>query len=241
MKKASSEVQQKKTDDRASGSAKTVRPASLAARREKAMHILEGLKIQYPEPDCTLDHMSALELLVATQLAAQSTDARVNIVTRDLFKKYRTCEDYAAAELSELEQDIRSTGFYHNKAKNLKACAIRLLQAYGGEVPGTMEDLLSLPGVGRKTANVVLGTIFHVPGVIVDTHAGRLSRRMGLTGKTDPEQVEQELMQLLPREEWTDFSHRLVAHGRAVCDAKKPQCAVCIVRQHCDTGRLSVT
>lgn len=217
-----------------------VKPPGIAVRREKAKHIHDGLRQLYPEPDCTLDHVSALELLVATQLAAQSTDARVNIVTKDLFCKYRTVEDYAGADLAELERDIHSTGFYHNKARNLKACAIRLLQAYDGMVPGTMEELLTLPGVGRKTANVVLGRIFHVPGVIVDTHAGRLSRRMGLTMETDPEKVERDLMKILPKVEWTDFSHRLVAHGRAVCDAKKPKCGACIVRPYCETGMKTI-
>ena len=202
-------------------------------RARKLRTVLEAL---YPEVTCTLDFESPLELLVATQLAAQSTDARVNIVTKDLFRKYRTVEDYAAADLAELEQDIHATGFFRNKAKNLKACGMTLLQRHGGEVPGTMEALVALPGVGRKTANVVLGTCFGVPGIIVDTHAGRLSRRMGLTRQESPEAVEKELMKLLPKKDWTNFSHRLVAHGRAVCTARKPMCGICACRPYCEAG-----
>ena len=169
-------------------------------------------------------------------MAAQSTDVQVNIVTQTLFKKYRTARDFAEADLPVLEIDIHSTGFYRNKAKNIKECCIRLLQVHDGNVPGTMEELLALPGVGRKTANVVLGTVFHVPGIIVDTHAGRLSRRMGLTAQEDPGKVELDLMKLLPKREWTDFSHRLVFHGRAICNARKPRCDICRCRPCCVFG-----
>lgn len=206
----------------------------------KAMQIAIILEQMYPDAICTLDHMSPLQLLVATQLAAQSTDARVNIVTKTLFQKYRSVQDYANADLSELEQDIYTTGFYHNKAKNLKACALRMITAFGGDVPSNMEDLISLPGVGRKTANVVLGTCFGVPGVIVDTHATRLANRMGLVSSQDAVKIEKSLMQLLPKERWTMFSHRLVAHGRAICDARKPKCSICAVLPYCDFGQKPI-
>ena len=204
--------------------------------KTRAGKLASALEQMYPDVSCTLDFQSPLQLLVATQLAAQSTDARVNLVTPALFAKYPTVEAFAAADLAELEQDVFSTGFYHNKARNLKACALALLQRHDGEVPGTLDALVALPGVGRKTANVVLGTCFGVPGIIVDTHAGRLSRRMGLTRQESPERVEQDLMKLLPRKGWTDFSHRLVAHGRAVCTARKPLCAQCLCRPWCETG-----
>ena len=191
----------------------------------------------YPGVFSTLDFENPLQLLVATQLAAQSTDVQVNIVTRELFKKYKTARDYAEADLSVLEQDIHSTGFYHNKAKNLKQCGIRLVREHNGEVPATMVELLALPGVGRKTANVVLGAVFHIPGIIVDTHAGRLSRRMGLTTHEDPGHVEQDLMGLLPKRDWTDFSHRLVFHGRAICSARKPRCDLCRAWPYCAYGQ----
>jgi len=194
----------------------------------------------YPMVTCTLDYENPLQLLLATQLAAQSTDVQVNIVTKDLFRKYRTMEDYAGANIEELEGVIHSTGFYHNKAKNLKACCMKLLTDFHGQVPATMDELISLPGVGRKTANVVLGTIFKVPGIIVDTHAGRLSRRMGLTVHEDPAMVEQDLMKLLPKKYWTIFSHRLVAHGRAICNARKPLCQQCNVRPYCVYGLKNV-
>jgi endonuclease III len=208
-------------------------------KRTRARHLLTVLEQMYPEVACSLDFASPLQLLVATQLAAQSTDARVNLVTPALFRKYPTVEDFAAADLTELEQDIHSTGFFRNKAKNLKACCMMLLSRHQGEVPDTLEALVALPGVGRKTANVVLGTCFGVPGIIVDTHAGRLSRRMGLTRQENPEAVERELMKLIPRNSWTDFSHRLVAHGRAICTARKPQCGMCACRPYCQTGSLS--
>ena len=205
-------------------------------RKTRARRLRDILVTLYPDVTCSLDYDNPLQLLVATQLAAQSTDARVNIVTRDLFAKYRTVADYAAAALPELEQDIHATGFFRNKAKNLKACCIALLQRHDGEVPHTLDALVALPGVGRKTANVVLGTCFGVPGIIVDTHAGRLARRMGLTRQESPEAVEKDLMKLLPRKDWTDFSHRLVAHGRAICTARKPRCDLCACRPFCEAG-----
>ncbi len=205
-------------------------------KRTRARKLNAVLKELYPEVDSTLDFENPLQLLVATQLAAQSTDVQVNIVTQSLFKKYKTVRDYAEADLAVLETDIHSTGFYRNKAKNLKQCCIRLIREHDGNVPGTMAELVALPGVGRKTANVVLGAVFHVPGIIVDTHAGRLSRRMGLTIHEDPAHVEQDLMKLLPKRDWTNFSHRLVFHGRAICGARKPRCDICKAWPYCEFG-----
>lgn len=202
--------------------------------KNKAKKISSTLFKIYPEATCSLDYERPLELLIATMLAAQCTDARVNIVTKDLFRKYTSVYDYAGANPEELEQDIKSTGFYRNKAKNIIDCCKRLIKDFEGKVPDNMEDLLSLPGVGRKTANVVLGNIYGIPGVIVDTHCKRLSNRMGLTDKEDPEKIEFDLMQIIPRNEWTQFSNSLVYHGRAICDARKPKCEQCPVAQFCD-------
>lgn len=188
----------------------------------------------YPEATCSLNYDKPLELLIATMLAAQCTDERVNIVTKGLFAKYSSVYDYANANPEELEQDIRSTGFYRNKTKNIIGCCKKLIKDFGGKVPDNMADLLSLPGVGRKTANVVLGNIYGIPGVIVDTHCIRLSKRLGLTEKESPEDIEADLMKILPREEWTAFSNSLVYHGRAVCNARKPKCEYCSVAQYCD-------
>lgn len=188
----------------------------------------------YPEATCSLDYKVPLQLLIATMLAAQCTDERVNIVTKNLFKKYTSVYDYANANPEELEQDIRSTGFYRNKAKNIIGCCKKLISDFGGKVPDNMKDLLSLPGVGRKTANVVLGNIYGVPGIIVDTHCKRLSNRIGLTDKEDPEKIEYDLMEILPRKDWTAFSNCLVYHGRAICNARKPKCGQCPIALHCD-------
>lgn len=202
-------------------------------KKEKADIILRELKSLYPDATCTLDYKTPLELLIATQLAAQCTDARVNIVTKELFTKYRNAEDYAGADISELEQDIKSTGFFRNKAKNIKECCIKLLRDYGGKVPDNMEALLSLPGVGRKTANVILSTVFSKPGVIVDTHCTRLANRIGLTKSKNPDIIERDLMKLLPRSEWANFSHYLVYHGRAICQARRPKCEICSIMPYC--------
>ncbi|NLL67910.1 MAG: endonuclease III [Clostridiaceae bacterium] len=202
-------------------------------KKEKAEIILRELKSLYPDATCTLDYKTPLELLIATQLAAQCTDARVNIVTKELFTKYRNAEDYAGADISELEQDIKSTGFFRNKAKNIKECCIKLLRDYGGKVPDNMEALLSLPGVGRKTANVILSTVFSKPGVIVDTHCTRLANRIGLTKSKNPDIIERDLMKLLPRSEWANFSHYLVYHGRAICQARRPKCEICSIMPYC--------
>lgn len=203
----------------------------LKARAENISSILSEA---YPEATCSLDYKKPLELLIATMLAAQCTDERVNIVTKDLFKKYPTVYDYANANPEELEQDIKSTGFYRNKAKNIIGCCKKLIKEFDGKVPDSMDALLQLPGVGRKTANVVLGNIYGIPGIIVDTHCKRLSNRIGLTDKEDPEKIEYDLMEIVPRKDWTAFSNCLVYHGRAVCNAKKPKCGQCRVAQYCD-------
>jgi endonuclease III len=197
------------------------------------------LRHLYPQATCTLNYSNPLELLIATQLSAQCTDERVNIVTKTLFQKYRSVEDFASANLAELEQDVRSTGFYHNKAKNIRATCQRLLTVYGGEVPHTMKDLLTLPGVARKTANVVLGNAFGiVEGFVVDTHVGRLSRRLGWTIHDDPVKVERDLMHITPRNDWLDLSHLLIFHGRAVCQARKPACERCTLAHLCPSAFL---
>ncbi|EOR72759.1 endonuclease III [Thermobifida fusca] len=187
----------------------------------------------YPDAHCELDFTTPLELLVATILSAQCTDRRVNKVTPVLFARYRSAADYASANQEELENIIRSTGFYRTKARNIIALGQRLCDEHGGEVPDRLEDLVKLPGVGRKTANVVLGNAFGVPGLTVDTHFGRLVRRFGMTRQTDPVKVEQEIAALFPPEEWTMLSHRLIWHGRRVCHARRPACGACELQHLC--------
>jgi endonuclease-3 len=194
---------------------------------------VDALARLYPDARCALDHQTPLQLLVATILSAQCTDARVNLVTPALFARYPDARAFAEADPRELEKAIQSTGFFRNKARNIIACCRRLVAEHGGEIPATMEQLVPLPGVGRKTANVVLGNAFGVPGITVDTHVGRLSRRLGLTTHTDPEKAERDLMELIPRAAWTMFSHRLIFHGRQVCYARKPNCAGCGLAAHC--------
>jgi endonuclease-3 len=207
-------------------------PAEAKAARTKK--IIAGLRTTYPNAHCELNFSNPLELLIATILSAQCTDKRVNLVTANLFKKYRSAADFANAGVAELEQAIRTTGFFRNKAKNIKACCATLVEKYGGEVPHTMEELTALGGVGRKTANVVLGNAFGINvGVVVDTHISRLSQRLGLTKHTDPEKIEQDLMPLVPREQWTLFSHWLIWHGRRRCDARKPDCVGCEIAKLC--------
>jgi endonuclease III len=204
---------------------------------EQVTAILAELRRLYPTATCSLDFSNPLELLVATQLAAQCTDERVNAVTAYLFIKYKKPEDYATVGQEELEQDIRSTGFYRNKAKNIRATAQRILTVYDGNVPNTMEDLLTLPGVARKTANVVLGYAFGIKvGVVVDTHVGRLSRRLGWTKNEDPVKVEQDLMRIIPHDDWLDVSHLLIFHGRAICDARRPLCEQCTLASLCPSA-----
>ncbi len=199
-------------------------------RRERAGHVLARLKDAYPEARCALVHRNPFELLVATILSAQCTDERVNMVTPGLFRRWPTPQAMAAADPGELEETIRSTGFYHNKAKSILGASRRITEEFGGRVPEAMEDLLTLPGVARKTANVVLGTAFgRNEGVVVDTHVQRLSQRMGLTTEQDPPKIERGLMDLFPREEWTDLSHRLIMHGRLICNARLPKCVQCVM------------
>lgn len=204
---------------------------------EQVQAITAELWRLYPDAKCSLDFSNPLELLVATQLSAQCTDVRVNLVTRDLFQKYRSAEDYATVSQEELEQDIRSTGFYRNKAKNIRAACQLLITNDNGEVPRTMADLLKLPGVARKTANVVLGNAFGIiEGFVVDTHIGRLARRFGWTKNEDPVKVEQDLMLLVPRQDWLDLSHLLIFHGRAICQARKPLCERCTLSKLCPSA-----
>lgn len=188
----------------------------------------------YGDADCSLKYQDPLQLLIATQLAAQCTDARVNIVTKDLFQKYKDVYDFARADVSELEQDIKSTGFYRNKARNIINCCKMLIQDFDGKVPGNLDDLLKLPGVGRKTANLILGDIFDTPGLVIDTHAKRLSNRIGLTQNTDPTKIEFDLMDIVPKDYWSKFCHQLVYHGRAVCNARKPKCDQCRISHLCN-------
>ena len=202
-----------------------------APRRMPA--VLATLARLYPDPACGLRFTNPLELLVATILSAQCTDARVNLVTPALFSRYKTAADFAAADIDELQGYVRSTGFFRNKAKNIRACCGQLLEKHGGAVPATLDALAALPGVGRKTANVVLGDAFGVPGITVDTHVGRLGRRLGLTAHTDPVKVEFDLMKLVPQAEWTRFSHRLILHGRQVCHSRKPACERCDLAAVC--------
>lgn len=208
-----------------------------AARIERTQKIISALKRVYPDAHCELIFSNPLELLIATILSAQCTDKQVNLVTAKLFKKYRRAEDFASADLVELEQGIKSTGFFRNKAKNIKACCAALVEKHGSRVPRTMDELTALGGVGRKTANVVLGNAFGINvGVVVDTHIARLSQRLGLTKHTNPEKIEQDLMPLVPREQWTLFSHWLIWHGRRRCDARKPDCAGCEIAGLCPSA-----
>jgi endonuclease-3 len=196
--------------------------------------IVRRLDRAYPAAECSLDFRSPLELLVATVLSAQCTDRRVNQVTQELFRKYRSAADYADAKLSELEKDIQSTGFFRNKAKNIQACCRVLVDEFGGEVPDDLDALVALPGIGRKTANVILGTGFGIAsGVVVDTHVGRLSRRLGLSEHKDPAKVEKDLAAVLPRKQWVRFSHQMILHGRSTCMARKPRCDDCVLADIC--------
>jgi len=203
-------------------------------KEKQAKDVVRILRKTYPDAHCALNHTSAFELLVATILSAQCTDERVNIVTADLFRKYRTPDDYVATPQEELEEDIRSTGFFRNKAKNIKAACDRIVNEYGGKVPDNMDDLLTLGGVARKTANVVLGNAFGIAsGVVVDTHVKRLSNRLGLTTNKDPVKIERDLEKLVQKKDWVMFSHWLIYHGRQVCNARKPDCENCVLEKIC--------
>ncbi len=202
--------------------------------------ILKLLDEHYPQVHVTLDFKNPLELLVATILSAQCTDERVNRVTEALFAKYASAADYARAPLEELERDIYQTGFYHNKAKSLKALGQALVEHHRGQVPVSLEELVKLPGIGRKTAKVVLGNAFGIPGIVVDTHCGRVSQRLGLTRAKDPVKIEFDLMGLVPKERWTRFSLQLIWHGRAICTARDPKCPRCPLLPYCDYGKEAV-
>jgi endonuclease III len=209
------------------------------ARRARVRKIIARLEREYPDATCALNHTSALELLVATILSAQSTDARVNMVTPALFAKYRTAADFAAADPAVLEGEIHSTGFFRNKTKSIIGMAQALVERHGGQVPDTLDALVQLPGVGRKTANVVLGTWFGKnEGIVVDTHVQRLSTLLGLTQETDPVKIERDLMALVPRDKWTWWSHTLILHGRRVCVARRPKCEICVVNRWCPSSRV---
>ena len=212
-------------------------PAAMTTATDAQKHaaqIVRLLKKEYPAAECALVHDSPFELLIATILSAQCTDERVNIVTKDLFAKYPTPAEMAAVPIGQLEKLVQSTGFFRNKAKNIHACCVKLVDEHGGQVPAEMDKLFDLPGVGRKTANVVLGTAFRIAsGVVVDTHVTRLSQRLGLTEHEDAVKIEQDLIAVLPKKEWIDFSHRLIWHGRRVCKARKPLCDGCVLEKIC--------
>jgi endonuclease-3 len=201
--------------------------------RTRARRVVRLLARTYPDAHCALNYETPLQLLVATILSAQCTDVRVNMVTPALFARYPDAAAFAAARPRELQRLIRSTGFFRNKARNIIACCRQLVEKHGGQVPRTMEELVPLPGIGRKTANVILGNAFGVPGIPVDTHVGRLSQRMGLTAAADPVKIERDLAQLIPRKEWTMFGHRMIFHGRQVCHARKPLCEQCTLAALC--------
>jgi endonuclease-3 len=207
--------------------------ADLKSLRRRARAIYRKLGKLYPHAECALIHENPFQLLIATILSAQCTDVRVNLVTPALFRRFPDAQAFAEADLTEIEDLIRSTGFFRNKAKNIQTLCRTLLEKHHGEVPTTLEELVQLPGVGRKTANVVLGNGFGVPGITVDTHVGRLSRRMGFTKHTDAVKVEHDLMAIWPKKDWTLFSHRMIFHGRNVCTARKPNCEGCLVNQEC--------
>ena len=210
------------------------RPLSPLTRlRRRVRRLLNGLAHLYPDARCALDYQTPLQLLVATILSAQCTDRRVNLVTPPLFARYADAAAFASASQEELEGLIQSTGFFRNKARNIIACCREIVARHGGQVPATMEELVPLAGIGRKTANVVLGNAFAVPGILVDTHVARLSQRLGLTVETDPVKIERDLMQVMPKKEWTMFAHRMIYHGRQVCHARKPLCDGCLLARQC--------
>lgn len=205
-------------------------------KKERVAALRPLLDAAYPEVKCSLNYTTPVEMLIATQMSAQCTDARVNIVTETLFKKYKSVEDFANADYDELCEDIKSAGFYRNKAKNIIGCCQRLIAVYGGEVPDTMGDLLTLPGTGRKTANLVLGDIFGKPAVVVDTHCMRLAKRIGLTKETEPAKIEAELKKIVPPDYQLRLCHQFVYHGRAVCTARKPKCEICPIASVCKSA-----
>jgi endonuclease-3 len=205
--------------------------------KQRITKITGILRRTYPDVKTALRHKNPVQLLVATILSAQCTDEQVNRVTPTLFKKLPTAKDFAEVSLSDLEGMIRSTGFYRNKAKSIKACCVALVERHGGKVPDNIEDLVKLPGIGRKTANVILGSAFGIPGIVVDTHVKRVSQRIGLTKESDPVKIEFDLMALIPKKDWIAFSHQMIWHGRALCKARKPKCPECPLLDLCDYGR----
>ncbi len=205
-------------------------------KKERVAALRPLLDAAYPNVKCSLNYSTPVEMLIATQMSAQCTDARVNIITEKLFKKYKSVEDFANADYEELCEDIKSAGFYRGKAKNIIGCCRRLIDVYGGEVPDTMEELLTLPGTGRKTANLVLGDIFGKPAVVVDTHCMRLARRIGLTKETEPEKIERDLKKIVPPDYQLRLCHQFVYHGRAVCAARKPKCEICPIASVCKSA-----
>lgn len=206
--------------------------------KNRTRKIIAQLRKAYPDAKCSLNHSNPLELLIATILSAQCTDVRVNIVTADLFRKYRSCADYLKVPTSELQNDVRTTGFFRNKTKSIQGVC-KILNEQGDRVPETIEELLKLPGVARKTANVVLGNAFGIAsGVVVDTHVSRLSQRLGLTKNKPPEKIERDLIELVPKKDWIDFSHLLIYHGRQICKARKPLCEKCRLERYCPSSRL---
>lgn len=206
-------------------------------QEEKVTEILKLLDGTYTtEYKCYLNHETPWQLLFATILSAQCTDARVNIVTKDLFQKYKTLKDFAEADVGEMEEAVRPTGFYKHKAKNLIMCARRLIEDFGGEVPSNIEDLTSLPGVGRKTANVIRGNIYHIPSIVVDTHVMRISKKLGFTKEKDPEKIERELMRILPEDHWILYNIQIITHGRTICTARSPKCKECFLNHICGSS-----
>ncbi len=219
-------------------SSKAFKPTAsdLKTAGERAKKITKLLYKHYPDAHCALNYKNALELMVATILSAQCTDERVNIVTKDLFKKYKKAKDYAEAPIEDLEEMVRSTGFYRNKAKNIQAACVDIVEKYKGKVPNKLEELVELAGVGRKTANVVLGNAYDVPGVVTDTHVIRLSRLMGLSKNTDPVKLEFDLMEIIAKKDWVQFCHMMIWHGRKICVARRPDCENCPIQPHCCYG-----
>jgi endonuclease-3 len=212
---------------------------SIDERKKRLREIIRRLKRAYPDAKCSLNHTNAFELLIATILSAQCTDDRVNIVTSDLFRKFRKPEDYLKVSPRELEKDIQSTGFFRNKTKSIQGSSKMLIEKFGGQVPHTMDELLELPGVARKTANVVLGNAFEIKsGVVVDTHVTRLSHRLGLTQEKDPRKIELDLIEIVPKNDWVIFSHLLIAHGRNTCRARSPRCEECVIEKLCPSSFL---
>ncbi|MEM5788267.1 MAG: endonuclease III [Syntrophobacteraceae bacterium] len=207
----------------------------------KVKSILTSLDKLYPDAECSLNYGDPLQLLVATILSAQCTDERVNIVTPELFRKYPSARDYSTAPIEEIEQYIRSTGFYHSKAKSIKESCRVIDERFDGQVPRELDTLVALPGIGRKTANVVLGNAFGIPGIVVDTHVARVTARLGLTTHKNPEKIEQELMSIIPKEKWTKFCHQVIQHGRKICVARKPKCSVCPLLPDCIYGTSNST